>query len=498
MYFIKRVGIAIAFQLFLFLQTSAESNLKITPQCIQAIECISNLKLDKASQLLAEELKLNPNNAYAVLLMDYVDYYQLITSQVYTDYKLLEGHQHKHLQEVRKISKSSPYALYAESEIYLHWAVIKLMHQDYLSGALDLKASYSAIQKNYLLFPKFEPNKKTLGFLKAILGTLPENYNWILGVVGLKGNYSEGLHLIESYINQYQPMPETKLDIQNANFYYVLLHFYYGDKMKAWKHCKSTTDDFAVNPLHCYLRGFIAARTCNNDEAIQVYAKRPKSSEYAPFFEIDLQMGLSKLYRMDTDADIYFKKYVTFYKGKLNMKEAYMKLAWIEWLKGDTSRYKVYRHLSAKYDSHLDDEEKQVANEQQKGILPNPLILKMRLLFDGGYYAQADEVHKTVVVSKLPTTYQQSEFYYRSGRLMQEYKKYSKAITYFTEAIKYGEKQNYVFAPMSTLNLGFVYLELHYPQTAVLYFEKAKTYKNYESKGYVVQRANVGLQQAIY
>lgn len=484
---------ALAFQLFFLQFTVAENQFKVSALGLQAIENIYVLKLEKAAALLQEDLKQNNASAHTYFLLHYVDYYTLISSQLYTDYQRLAPNQSKHLARVRTISRNSPYALYSEAEINLHWAVIKLMHKDYISGAFDLKSAYSAIQKNAELFPEFAPNRKTLGFLKAILGTLPENYDWILGIVGLRGNYKEGTALVEQYIQQYVPAVETKLDIQSANFYHTLLQFYYGDKMKSWKFCKTVTEDFATNPLHCYLRGFIAANTANNDEAIAILNKRPKSTEHASFYLIDYQMGMCKLHRLDADADIYFKKYVTFYKGLINLKEAYIKLSWIEWLNKDTAAYKVYRNMSLKYSSTQDDEEKQVAIENAKRIYPSREILKMRVLFDGGYYTQAEEVLKNIQPSQLPTLYQKAEYQYRAARLMQEQAKYAKAIVYFTEAIALTEKKSFEFAPMSALQLGYIYLKLRYPQTARLYFEKALSFKNYNDRGYVAQRARAEL-----
>lgn len=483
----KRVGIALAFQLFLLCAHSEQTELPWTAKQLQAIDCIYQYKLDKAAALVVgDELVTN------VYLQHLVDYYSLVGNQSFEDFKLRLPNQQKHLQRMRTLPSNSPFALYTQAEIHLHWAVLKLMHQEYLSGAKDLRTAWNLIQRNNQLFPNFKPNLKTLGFINAVLGTLPDQFHWILKVVGMYGNYTQGLGQIEAYLISTTPNAANKLDWQSAQFYYTLLQFHFGSKIKSWQTCQTFTTDYATNPLHSYLRGYIAARTGNNDEAILVLGKAPKGGEYADFFELDYQLGIAKLNRLDADAGLYFKKFVTFYKGKLHKRDAYQKLAWISWIDSDTLRYKVYRNIANAYGSP-DDEDRVIETEQKAGVFPSKEILQMRLLFDGGYYKLAEEALKQINLKQLPTIYQKGEFAYRAGRLMQEYGKYAKALTYFSQSIDLTQTFNYEFAPMSCLNMGHVYVKLRYYDLAKLYYEQALTYKNYDAKGYVSQRVRMSL-----
>lgn len=483
----KRVGIAFAFQLFLLCAHAEQTDFAWTSKQLQAIDCIYQYKLEKATEFLA-----NDDQVASVYLVHMVDYYTLLGNQSYEDFKRRLPNQQKHLQRMRSIPQASPLALYTQAEIHLHWAVLKLMHEEFVSGAKDLRTAWNLIQKNQQLFPNYKSNLKTLGFINAVLGTLPDQFHWMLKVVGMYGNYQQGFAQIESYIQSCPVTPATKLEWQSAQFYHTLLQFYFGNRYKSWESCEAFTNDYATNPLHCYLRGFIAARTGNNDEAILVLSKAPKGNEYGDFFELDYQLGLAKLNRLDEDAAIGFKKFVTFYKGKLHKRDAYQKLAWISWLAGDTLHYKVYRKMANSYGA-ADDEDRAVDKEQATGIFPSAGILRMRLLFDGGYYKAAEDACKQINAKALPSIYQRGEFAYRAGRLMQEYGKYAKALTYFSQAIEQTQSTNYEFAPMSCLQMGNVYIQLRYYDLAKLYFEQALTYKNYDAKGYVAQRVRMSM-----
>lgn len=502
MNFLKGVGIVCVFQL-LFLCAVSGSEVEnasapsfiYTPGCLEAMKYISVLKLEKARELLDAEHQKYPNNFAIQYLQDCADYYRLITNHDPAEFELLEKNKAPRLALMKQLPRTSSYALYAEAEINLHWSVLKLMNEEYLSGAMELRTAYQLFEKSAASFPTFYPSKKNLGFIKALLGTLPENYKWILNIVGLKGDFNQGLDLVNQYLSQKQFPADQLLDKQSADYYYVMLQFYFGNKAKSWEYCKTITQDYAQNQLSCYLHAFVASRTAHNDEAIQVLMKRPRGPEYSTYHELDLLTGYCKLNRLDDDADIYLKKFVTFSRGNYQKKDAYRRLAWHQLLLGDTLKYHTYKNLGAKVSSHIDDEEKTITAEFAKGIYPSKEILEARLQFDGGYYEQAEETIAAINVRSLPTKLQQAEYYYRYGRIMQEQRKYSRAIELFNEAIKTAEPAQYYFAPYSCLQLGFIYAKLGFNQTARFYFDKTTTYKNYEARGSMIQRAKLATQQ---
>lgn len=496
MNFIKGVGFVCAFQLlFLCAAFSQTATFSFTKETVVVMEHITSLKLAKAKSVLAEEKMKAPQNIALDYLSDCIDYYSLITDPDPAVYNTLEKYKSARLNRIQKLPVSSPYKLYAESEIHLHWSILKLNKGDFLSGALELREAYQLLEKNNALFPTFLPTKKSLGFVKAILGTLPENYAWILNIVGLKGNYNEGLKLIQQYLNQKKFPDEQLLDKQQADYYFTLLNFYFGNKQTAWEYCEPLTRDYSTNVLSCHLRSFIASRTAHTDEAILVITKRPKGNEYASFDELDLTMGYAKLNRLDDDGAIFLKKYVTFSHVSGQKKDAYRRLAWHQLLNGDTVKYVVYKHLSYKQNAAKEDEDKIADKDLAAGIYPNKTVLKARLLFDGGYYEQAEHVIAEVKLAKLQGNYQAAEYYYRYGRIMQEQKKYTKAIEYFTNSIRLAQPTDYYMAPYSALQIAYINQKLGYTQTAKYYFDKAMAYKNYESKNYIHQKAKLALQE---
>jgi hypothetical protein len=492
----KRVGIAIAFQLFFLCHTMAQSySFTYSPACLQAMDAIHKLQIQKARNILSTESIKTPNNLATDYLSACADYYELITTADKTLMDKLEKFKANRLSRIQKLTPTNIQASYAEAEIVLQWGLIKLMHQEYVTGAIELRSALQLHQKNLDHYPSFLPTYKSLGFIKSILGTLPENYNWILNIVGLKGNLKEGILLIEKYINQTTQSPELVLSNQQANYYYILLQFYFGNKTTAYNYTQSHTLDYQENTLSCYLRAFVAARNAKTDESIAVLNKRPRGDEYLKYYDLDFYMGFAKLNKLDLDAEIEFKKFVTFSQNKSLKKDAYRRLSWSSLIQNDTLRFETYRHLAFTVSSYRDDEDILVEKELGKHIYPNIPTLKARLLFDGGYYSQAEEILKSVQPAQLRGIAQQAEYYYRYGRIMQEQKKYAKAIELFSQAIKLAETTGLYFAPYSALQLGVIYARLGYAQTASFYYNKAIGYKNYKDQGYITQKARQALSE---
>ncbi len=470
----------VLFFLCLIVKANIQHHFYFSPVCLEAQKHIASLRLNKAQQLLSAEKKLHPDNVAILFLENYIDYYRLITSQDYSNLKKMEQLKDERLKAIRKISPKSPYFLYAQSEINLQWGFIQSFNQGYLGAMLDFRNAYQLAKENYEKYPEFKPSLKTVGLFRALLGTIPNNYKWILGMAGLSGDFDGGMQLIQRYFDtdNYQ---EFILDKQSSEFYYTLFMLNFGDKQKAWAFCNEHTTDHNTNLMSVYLRAFTASKVGKNDEAILVLQQRPKSADYEPFFALDYMLGLCKLNRLDDDAEQSLKRFVSFYKGKVLMKDAYRRISWCYLLKNDLDKFKIYRELSKRYGNSNNEEDKKVLHETEKGIMHDLIILKSRLLFDGGYYQRAEETIKKKDVNQLKTNYQKLEYYYRYGRILHEQNKYNKAIDYYTYVVKNAPVNTpYYFAPYACLQMGYIYQKMGFGQLAKSHFSKVESYTKAE------------------
>ena len=100
-----------------------------------------------------------------------------------TETKILKN---KRLKKLSSNDKNSPFYLFSQAEIYIQWAFVRIKFKEYFLAAYELQKAYNLLIKNEELFPDFILNKKNIGVLRILLGSIPDEYNWILSVIGLE------------------------------------------------------------------------------------------------------------------------------------------------------------------------------------------------------------------------------------------------------------------------------------------------------------------------
>jgi len=136
---------------------------------------------------------------------------------------------------------------------------------------------------------------------------------------------------------------------------------------------------------------------------------------------------------------------------------------------------------------------KSAQKEFESGEIPNRILLKARLQFDGGFYQEA---LKTLIASKtgdLTTADEKLEFTYRLGRIHHELKNQKEAISYYRLTIKSGAESNRYFAANSSLMLGLIYESLEQKGAALKAFEACSEFNNSEYRNSINQKAKAGI-----
>src|SRR5690606_38872621 len=139
---------------------------------------------------------------------------------------------------------------------------------------------------------------------------------------------------------------------------------------------------------------------------------RPKGENYIEFPTLNYLLGNAKLNRMDPDANVYLTSFLKEYKGINYVKDAYLKLAYYYYLKGDNSRYKSILEMVRSRGNLYDEKDKQALKEANDNP-PNLHLLRARLYFDGGYYSKALAQLSNKDADDFKISRDQIELYYR-------------------------------------------------------------------------------------
>lgn len=474
-----------------FLNAASPYTFVLSPNLLEAQKHIAALRLDKGKALVEAEKQANKMNMAVYLFDNYIDFYKVLCLNKKEDYLLLSSAKSSRLDALKKIDDKNPYKLFAQAEIHLQNAFLKGMFEEYLGAAWDLKSCYQLLEENTKKFPNFITNKKDLGFLKAILGTVPESYQWIVSISGMKADLNGGLNLLKEYIDK-ADNKEILMEQKNAQYFYVLFNYYYlKNKTESWKMADKYTSDYKTNLLSTYIRAYAAKGTDNNQLSLVALTERPTGHDYMAFPYLEMLHGVVLLNKLDFTAAQHFKRYLSITSNKKLHQDAYVKLSWCAWLKGDTSNYLLYRKIASNI-STIGGRNK-LASTGGVDFYPEKTLLKARLLFDGGYFSEAENLLIENPISTFKTELEKTEYTYRLGRIYHESNKLSKAIEYLDLTIKANFKENEFMAANACLQLGFIYQKLNFKQLAKTYFEKVFKYKNYDSKNYLQQQAKAAL-----
>ena len=492
--FVRLLKYPFFFLLFL-LPGSAHANFDFNPNCFRAYELIFELKLNPARQLIAQEKKIHPQNSIVPLLENYVDYFYLITTENKQDFERLKEEKSRRLDLIADDQSASPYALYAQAEINLQWALLRSRYGEFFAAAREIKRANSLLQENTKKYPGFHLNNKGLGLINVFLGNLPEGIlKTTLSTFGIKGNVDKGIAMLD---NLAQNLPKSGLRpfYDEVVFYYafVLSDVVHAEDAYA-KTMKYTAGISDSSLLKSYLQAYVCSRNAHTSEAITILADRPAGDDYQPFPYLELLMGTSKLNRLDYSAAANIRKFLQLNKGANYIKDANLHLSWIALLNGDTGLYNSYRNKVLHTGYTYGEKDKQALNEASAPV-PDKILLKARLLFDGGYYNKAFNLMAEQKTGNLKELKDRVEFYYRSGRICDALDKDDLALQHYQNAIVTGKSLKYYYAATSALNMGKIYARNNNPAKARAYFTIALDMKNHEYENSIETQAKEGLRK---
>lgn len=467
--------------------------------CLKAQKLIYELKVNDALKLLDEEQKNSPSNLAIYWLKEHLFFVTHFVNENETIYKSEENKWTQYLFNVENSKLDDPWKRFVMSDMYLHRAILKTVFNDNISAGGDIKKANKLLNENEKKYPNFLPDNKNLGIIYIAASSLPKNYQWIANVLGFEGSMEKGVNLIETYLKSSLKQNEHQWMKTEAAFMYAMVQHHLLKKTdEAWKTIDEYTKNYKGYPLLIYMRTIVANYAGKNDEAITVLSSKPSNlSLQLPFYYLDYLLGLSKLKRLDKDADDYFKIFTSKYKGKNYIKSAYRYLAWYNIINDKLSVANTYYLICLKSGQLQQEEDKQAEKESKEKIRWPSEILKPRLLFDGKYYKEALNLLEKIDILTYKEVKFKLEILYRMARIFQETKLEDKAIANFNKTIELGKNETYYYAAYSSLQLGLIYEQQNKKNLALMYFNSAKNdfKKNEEYKNSIEQKAKAGIKR---
>lgn len=447
-----------------------------------------NLKFQESYKVLEQVKKLDPNNPYILLIEDNSDFINLLITDDEEHFQRIQQNEKVRLnvldnQILRK--PNSQDLAFVRNEILLHWAFLKLLFGKELSGIWQLRETYKNAVHINKRFPSHLPSLKTLGILQILLGSAPDNYNWVLSTFGVKSSQSEGLKNLQEAVkgNHFQAL-ESKLLLVLAQGYILK------NNEEALEGFSAISIKNRQNDLINFLYGSFLLKNGKAKEASELFMDLGNRFSPSVFPLIYYQMAnISLMQGLWRQSSIDFQKFLSGYKGLNNLKDSYYKLGCISFLNNTPQAMEANWKKAKAVGRAFTESDKHAYREVKDGILPNRYLLQARWAFDGGYYERCQKLLDSAGKQQITLIDDQIELLYRKGRLAHKLKDTSTAINFYKQTIDKSKQLNLYFGPNAALNLGYIYKNKKDTSTALEYANEVFEFKSHPYSTSIEQKA---------
>ena len=460
----------------------------------QAYNDIIALRFADARALINNEEAANPQNLYTIYLENAIDFLTLFMDENESYYHKIEEREDDRLDLLDRLPDNNPYKKYLKANINLQWAIAKLKFHDYFSSALCIRRSYLLINENKRQFPDFKPQQITLGVLHIIIGMVPDQYQWILSLISMEGTVPQGEQELYSILDQ--------ADNDSLQYLKPEILFYLGftemnlglDKTKKEALMSRLAPYTSHNLMLTFLNANMLARSGYNDKALQLLDSALLWKGYYPFYYLHYLKAEYQLRKLDTKAATEYRFYTMHYPGINFIKDALRKTGWCYLIQGDTSGYYIMMEKVLLNGVMDVDADKEAQKEALSAKVPNVTLIKARLLFDGGYNAEARQMLANADSSHFSNE-DKLERLYRLGRIEQKSNHFKSAKSYYISTIEKGKSSTRYFAGNAALQLGNIFeMEQNYP-LALKYYQICRNLDFDEYETSIKDKAKQGIKR---
>ncbi len=451
---------------------------------IQARKKLFSLKFSEAENLLKTSKTINSN-----YLLCYSNFLQNLLIGGTENYSKFEKQFDLSSKFIEKADNDSLKYSYL-SEINLQNSIIKLLNRDFISGAYSFVKSYGYFKDAENTNQKSLLNLKLSALYNIIGGITPDKGKVFLSAIGLKGNIAEGLSQMHNYV----------IETEKNNIYYTEAFIMNKLIIAFMKEDVGSVEipiskfNIENNTLYIFSKIMIDYKEhnyANINKNVNLLSKQNITE--LPFLYYILGVANSINNQEKAIKNLSFFLYKN--KSKHFIKATNWQLARIAILQNNEANFNTYKQKTLELGSAFTDADKQALAEAEINKKPNIVLLKARLLFDAGEYAQA----KSVLLKKenkeiIKTNDEYVEFFYRLARVYYEENKLENAKKYYKIVVDKKTVKERYFAPYSALQLGIIYEKEHNLNEAKKYYKIALEINTGEYKNSIKHKAKSRLE----
>jgi tetratricopeptide (TPR) repeat protein len=453
-------------------------------QTQQVYNLILNLQIEEARQRIP-----GPETAqqhYVIALADALELLITEDGEKFADYE----ERFNQLLE-RKTKLTSPEDLFLQAEIRMQWCFVYLKFGHEFDAALNLRQAYFTIQEIKNRFPRFEAIKKTSGVLEVLVGSVPQKYNWVLGLLGMEGSTKKGMEELDALSKS-----ESPLTFETSVIRALLQAFLFQHPETGLTSMKGLLTNNPDNKLILFLGSALAMKSGKSEEALTMLDSLSHLRDGLPIYYADYLRGELHLYKGEYLNSISsYRWFIQHYTGQNGIKDAHYKIGLCYWLNGNTNDALATFRQAKSEGKEASESDKYAARSLSEDELPHVQLTKARYATDGGYLDEATKILASLSPSDIPTKRDQVEYFYRKARVAHKQDDLAEAKRFYQQCIDLNANDSWYYAPNACLQLGYIFQDEGDTTLARNYFMKALTYNKHEYKNSIDSKAKSAIAQ---
>lgn len=466
--------------------------IKMDTSLQRALDNVMEMKLDKAKVIVDSITLAQPDNKASSYIKAIIVSNRLLLQEDKEEFDNKREELEKYIEELSKTSDKDPQKKKMISEIHLAIAILHAKYQNNIRAGLEFYTAYNLLKSNHSKFPNHYPTYIPLGVLNATIGSLPEGYQSIASLFGMTGSVKEGVELLHKGYWRTISNKESRF----YRDYYGFIYSYTAFKIQGRTDVSLTSlgINFEKSNNLIYLESLIDIQKGDAEKAYGYLKERPQGKEYENYPFMDYHVGKVAIAFSTDSARFYLNKFLKETEDPYYKKSAYRYLSWCAMLDGDYIKLNFYRNLVKTKGSLKTGADRQAQKECEAKF--NEVLIRGRILFDGGRYSDAIAYLKSEENKILSFDLQdQLEYHYRLGRIYQEDQKKELAIKEFKKAINIKMEESSFAQGNSALQLARTYELLGNKELAKKYYNKTLSLQGFPFYEGLHQQAKAGLDR---
>lgn len=457
-----------------FREGKEADNLAFNPELRQAWRDLIYLDLAACRQRCRPYIERESPDPAALYLDHLALCAGMLTDDPSTDYEGFKTLEEQWLRKAGSLPAETPFQLFLVSEIRLRGALVRLKYGENTSAFWNFRQAYLLARKNNGKFPEFTPSLKTLGLLEIAFGNSPDQYHWMLRLLGIQPDAASGVERLQKASLANDPLGmESQLLIALAQAYLI------GDTRGSEKTLGQLLAKFPDSALLCYVYGSVALKNSESEKALVRMPARGDAA-YLRLPPLHYLLGEIYLQKQDYDASISeYGKFLALHRGKNLIKDAHFKTAMAYWLSGRENEARKVLAVAAVSGEQRAEVDINADYSIRSGKLPNPDLLRVRYSTDGGYYPAAAFVLEGLDQTAFSNDEERTEYQYRLGRLRHKQWRIAEAITSYQRTVELQGSNSWYYAPNACLQLGDLYRQSGDTEKSLQFYKLAASYKDH-------------------